>query len=143
VTVKALPSNVIKTLSTPLSDDTPSTSGASAGLVMSDEEAEGRIQQLPADLLASLMPFQRQGVKFAVTHGGRALIGDEMGLGKTLQVEIRKKSLRRSALTGVGARGVYSGVRPLETVQFVLGPCLGPGREAFAAHSGPRKWDIV
>jgi SWI/SNF-related matrix-associated actin-dependent regulator 1 of chromatin subfamily A len=35
------------------------------------------------------MPFQREGVKFALKHGGRALIGDEMGLGKTVQVRGR------------------------------------------------------
>ena len=32
-----------------------------------------------------LMPFQREGVKFALSQGGRVLFGDEMGLGKTLQ----------------------------------------------------------
>ena len=32
------------------------------------------------------MAFQREGVRFALRHGGRALIGDEMGLGKTVQV---------------------------------------------------------
>lgn len=32
-----------------------------------------------------LMPFQREGVKFALRHGGRCLLGDEMGLGKTVQ----------------------------------------------------------
>ena len=32
------------------------------------------------------MAFQREGVRFALCHGGRALIGDEMGLGKTVQV---------------------------------------------------------
>ncbi|XP_076443122.1 DNA annealing helicase and endonuclease ZRANB3-like [Babylonia areolata] len=31
------------------------------------------------------MPFQREGVLFAVRKGGRCLIADEMGLGKTLQ----------------------------------------------------------
>jgi SNF2 family DNA or RNA helicase len=30
--------------------------------------------------------FQREGVEFAVRHGGRALIADDMGLGKTVQV---------------------------------------------------------
>jgi hypothetical protein len=41
--------------------------------------------RLPADLLAALMPFQLEGVRFAVRHGGRVYIGDEMGLGKTIQ----------------------------------------------------------
>jgi SWI/SNF-related matrix-associated actin-dependent regulator 1 of chromatin subfamily A len=31
------------------------------------------------------MAFQREGVKFVLSHGGRALVGDEMGLGKTVQ----------------------------------------------------------
>ena len=26
-----------------------------------------------------MMPFQREGVRFALAHGGRVLIGDEMG----------------------------------------------------------------
>ncbi|XP_063144906.1 SWI/SNF-related matrix-associated actin-dependent regulator of chromatin subfamily A-like protein 1 [Candoia aspera] len=36
-------------------------------------------------LVASLLPFQREGVNFAVSRGGRLLIADDMGLGKTLQ----------------------------------------------------------
>jgi len=41
---------------------------------------------LPAPLLAKLMPFQLEGVQFALRSGGRALFGDQMGLGKTVQV---------------------------------------------------------
>ena len=33
-----------------------------------------------------LLPFQREGVAFALSKEGRACICDEMGLGKTLQV---------------------------------------------------------
>lgn len=40
---------------------------------------------LPPRLEAALMPFQREGVRFGLRHGGRVLIGDEMGLGKTVQ----------------------------------------------------------
>lgn len=32
------------------------------------------------------MHVQVDGVKFALKHGGRVLLGDEMGLGKTIQV---------------------------------------------------------
>ena len=32
-----------------------------------------------------LLPFQVEGVRFVVRHGGRALIADEMGCGKTVQ----------------------------------------------------------
>ena len=31
------------------------------------------------------MEFQRAGVRFGLSRGGRILIGDEMGLGKTVQ----------------------------------------------------------
>lgn len=33
----------------------------------------------------ALLPFQREGVRFGLLHGGRALIADEMGVGKTVQ----------------------------------------------------------
>jgi hypothetical protein len=44
-----------------------------------------RYRCIPADLESKLMPFQREGVQFALRHGGKALLGDEMGLGKTVQ----------------------------------------------------------
>lgn len=44
-----------------------------------------RYCHIPATLEAQLMDFQREGVKFTLARGGRALIGDEMGLGKTVQ----------------------------------------------------------
>eukprot|EP00961_Rhodomonas_salina_P205197 2769862-Rhodomonas_salina.6 len=46
------------------------------------EEAWARI---PDGVRARLMPFQREGVRFALEKEGRVLIGDEMGLGKTIQ----------------------------------------------------------
>ncbi|XP_067014077.2 SWI/SNF-related matrix-associated actin-dependent regulator of chromatin subfamily A-like protein 1 [Anabrus simplex] len=36
-------------------------------------------------LLDHLMPFQREGVCFGVSKGGRCLIADDMGLGKTIE----------------------------------------------------------
>ncbi|KAM4626452.1 SWI/SNF-related matrix-associated actin-dependent regulator of chromatin subfamily A-like protein 1 [Discoglossus pictus] len=36
-------------------------------------------------LLSSLMPFQQQGVSFAISREGRLLLADDMGLGKTIQ----------------------------------------------------------
>ncbi|EEE67662.1 hypothetical protein OsJ_25277 [Oryza sativa Japonica Group] len=41
--------------------------------------------KIPTDVESKLMPFQREGVRFALQHGARTLIADEMGLGKTLQ----------------------------------------------------------
>ncbi len=81
VTVTGLPPSVLKSLTASVC----SAMGKGAAPVMSDAEVESKLSTLPPDLLAALMPFQRDGVKFAVKHGGRALIGDEMGLGKTLQ----------------------------------------------------------
>lgn len=42
--------------------------------------------KIPTYIEARLLPFQRDGVRFALQHGGRVLLADEMGLGKTLQV---------------------------------------------------------
>ncbi|KAL2653918.1 hypothetical protein R1flu_022046 [Riccia fluitans] len=44
-----------------------------------------RFDLIDEKLRKTLMEFQIEGVRFALQHGGRALIADEMGLGKTLQ----------------------------------------------------------
>ncbi|KAJ1418730.1 SNF2-related, N-terminal domain [Sesbania bispinosa] len=44
-----------------------------------------RYDNIPSDIESKLMPFQREGVRFLLQHGCRALLADEMGLGKTLQ----------------------------------------------------------
>ncbi|WOL10504.1 SWI/SNF-related matrix-associated actin-dependent regulator of chromatin [Canna indica] len=41
--------------------------------------------RMPSYVEQKLLPFQREGVRFVLQHGGRALLADEMGLGKTLQ----------------------------------------------------------
>ncbi|XP_042437729.1 SWI/SNF-related matrix-associated actin-dependent regulator of chromatin subfamily A-like protein 1 isoform X4 [Zingiber officinale] len=41
--------------------------------------------RMPSYLETKLLPFQREGVRFILQHGGRVLLADEMGLGKTLQ----------------------------------------------------------
>ena len=40
---------------------------------------------IPKTLQQKLLPFQRDGIEYAVSRGGRCLVGDEMGLGKTIQ----------------------------------------------------------
>lgn len=35
-------------------------------------------------MASALLPFQLDGLRFVIRHGGRALIGDEMGCGKTV-----------------------------------------------------------
>lgn len=49
-------------------------------------EVQHRIGSIPADIWQRLFPFQRDGVRRGVQHGGRCLLGDDMGLGKTVQV---------------------------------------------------------
>uniref|UniRef100_A0A1A7WV27 Zinc finger, RAN-binding domain containing 3 n=1 Tax=Iconisemion striatum TaxID=60296 RepID=A0A1A7WV27_9TELE len=44
-----------------------------------------QLSGLPQKLLQRLMPFQREGVEFALSRNGRCMIADEMGLGKTVQ----------------------------------------------------------
>lgn len=57
----------------------PSSSSASSSAVLLAHGIDGT-------LVETLMPFQREGVAFALGEcGGRVLIADDMGLGKTIQ----------------------------------------------------------
>ena len=48
--------------------------------------AEAAVEaRLPKGLRDALLPYQREGVVFALERGGRCMIADEMGLGKTVQ----------------------------------------------------------
>ncbi|XP_048455337.1 SWI/SNF-related matrix-associated actin-dependent regulator of chromatin subfamily A-like protein 1 [Rhincodon typus] len=49
------------------------------------EVPEADLSAVDPKLVHSLMPFQRDGVNFAISRGGRLLLADDMGLGKTLQ----------------------------------------------------------
>ncbi len=58
----------------------------------------------------SLHPFQKDGVRFAVTRGARALLGDDMGLGKTAQaigVAIYQQARRVVVVAPASVRGVW------------------------------------
>lgn len=52
---------------------------------LSPPEVEAAFARLPAGLRASLLPFQRAGVRYGLARQGRILLADEMGVGKTLQ----------------------------------------------------------
>jgi len=43
------------------------------------------LAMVPPNILTSLYDYQKDGVAFAVAHGGRALLADEMGVGKSHQ----------------------------------------------------------
>ncbi|XP_069472910.1 SWI/SNF-related matrix-associated actin-dependent regulator of chromatin subfamily A-like protein 1 [Ambystoma mexicanum] len=49
------------------------------------EVPEVDLSEVDAKLVQSLMPFQRDGVNFAISREGRLLLADDMGLGKTIQ----------------------------------------------------------
>ncbi|KAJ8004397.1 hypothetical protein DPEC_G00135290 [Dallia pectoralis] len=49
------------------------------------EIPEANLTTIDSSLTQSLMPFQRDGVNFAVSKEGRLLLADDMGLGKTVQ----------------------------------------------------------
>ncbi|XP_055727925.1 SWI/SNF-related matrix-associated actin-dependent regulator of chromatin subfamily A-like protein 1 isoform X1 [Salvelinus fontinalis] len=51
----------------------------------SSEVPEADLSSIDPSLTRSLMPFQRDGVNFAVSKDGRLLLADDMGLGKTVQ----------------------------------------------------------
>ncbi|KAM4730927.1 SWI/SNF-related matrix-associated actin-dependent regulator of chromatin subfamily A-like protein 1 [Anableps anableps] len=46
---------------------------------------EADLSSIDPTLTSSLMPFQKEGVNFAVSKQGRLLLADDMGLGKTVQ----------------------------------------------------------
>ncbi|GKV10463.1 hypothetical protein SLEP1_g21819 [Rubroshorea leprosula] len=48
-------------------------------------DLQDRYDRIPNCIESKLLPFQRDGIRFILQHGGRALLADEMGLGKTLQ----------------------------------------------------------
>ncbi|CAH1791118.1 unnamed protein product, partial [Owenia fusiformis] len=51
----------------------------------SESETLRFLSFLPHKLRRILMPFQQEGIRYAIEKNGRCLIADEMGLGKTLQ----------------------------------------------------------
>ncbi|XP_014965459.3 DNA annealing helicase and endonuclease ZRANB3 isoform X1 [Macaca mulatta] len=48
-------------------------------------ESEKLLDFLPDRLRAKLLPFQKDGIIFALKRNGRCMVADEMGLGKTIQ----------------------------------------------------------
>ncbi|XP_058083597.1 uncharacterized protein LOC131231432 isoform X5 [Magnolia sinica] len=52
--------------------------------------------RMPRFIESKLLSFQRDGVRFVLQHGGRALLADEMGLGKTLQAIAVAACVRQS-----------------------------------------------
>ncbi|NXO79867.1 SMAL1 protein, partial [Sitta europaea] len=74
VEVEPLPDAVIKTFATQCQRSPSQTDIPDADLSVVDSK-----------IVTSLMPFQREGVNFAISRNGRLLLADDMGLGKTIQ----------------------------------------------------------
>ncbi|NWX55553.1 SMAL1 protein, partial [Promerops cafer] len=74
VEVEPLPEAVIKTFAALLQRSPSLTDVPDADLSAVDSR-----------IVTSLMPFQREGVNFAISRNGRLLLADDMGLGKTIQ----------------------------------------------------------
>ncbi|NXX79752.1 SMAL1 protein, partial [Urocolius indicus] len=74
VEVEPLPEAVIQTFAAQIKRSTPQTDIPDADLSVVDSK-----------IVTSLMPFQREGVNFAIFRNGRLLLADDMGLGKTIQ----------------------------------------------------------
>ncbi|NWW21732.1 SMAL1 protein, partial [Falcunculus frontatus] len=74
VEVEPLPEAVIKTFAAHLQRSPSQTDIPDADLSAVDSK-----------IVTSLMPFQREGVNFAISRNGRLLLADDMGLGKTIQ----------------------------------------------------------
>ncbi|KAG7467329.1 hypothetical protein MATL_G00152150 [Megalops atlanticus] len=55
------------------------------GKTSPENEQDNQLLYLPEKMCQRLMPFQREGIKFALARNGRCMIADEMGLGKTIQ----------------------------------------------------------
>ncbi|GAQ80644.1 SNF2 domain containing protein [Klebsormidium nitens] len=53
--------------------------------IVNDEVDALMEQGLPSGLRKTLLPFQREGVRYSLRRGGRCLIADEMGVWKTIQ----------------------------------------------------------
>uniref|UniRef100_H3AS33 SWI/SNF-related matrix-associated actin-dependent regulator of chromatin subfamily A-like protein 1 n=1 Tax=Latimeria chalumnae TaxID=7897 RepID=H3AS33_LATCH len=51
----------------------------------SSEISEADLSKVDSKLTDSLMPFQREGVNFAISREGCLILADDMGLGKTIQ----------------------------------------------------------
>ncbi|XP_023565455.1 DNA annealing helicase and endonuclease ZRANB3 [Octodon degus] len=51
----------------------------------STSESDKHLDYLPEKLRAKLLPFQKEGIIFALRRDGRCMVADEMGLGKTIQ----------------------------------------------------------
>ncbi|XP_071940175.1 uncharacterized protein [Coffea arabica] len=104
-------------------------------------DLQARYHLIPASIESRLLPFQRDGVRFVLQHGGRALLADEMGLGKTLQAIAVVSCIREAwpvlVLTPSSLRLHWASMIqdwlnvPSSDILVVLSQCGGSNRGGF------------
>uniref|UniRef100_A0A7C9D976 DNA helicase n=1 Tax=Opuntia streptacantha TaxID=393608 RepID=A0A7C9D976_OPUST len=98
--------------------------------------------RIPSCIESRLLPFQREGVRFVLEHGGRALVADEMGLGKTIQAIAVATCLHEAwpvlVLTPSSLRLHWASMIqewlniPPSDIVVVLSQCSGSNRAGFS-----------
>ncbi|PON93088.1 chromatin remodeling factor [Trema orientale] len=114
--------------------------------------ASDRYDKMPASMESKLLPFQREGVRFILQHGGRVLLADEMGLGKTLQAIAVASCVRESwpvlILTPSSLRLHWASMIhqwlniPSSDILVVLSQCGGSNKSGFTIVSYNTKGTI-
>ncbi|KAK1380462.1 SWI/SNF-related matrix-associated actin-dependent regulator of chromatin subfamily A-like protein 1 [Heracleum sosnowskyi] len=107
---------------------------------------------IPSYVESKLLPFQRDGVRFALQHGGRVLLADEMGLGKTLQAIAVTTCVRDSwpvlVLTPSSLRLHWASMiqqwlnLPSSDILVVLSQCTGSNKAGFTIIPSNRKGTV-
>lgn len=108
--------------------------------------------RIPSYIESKLLPFQRDGVRFVLQHGGRALLADEMGLGKTLQAIAVSTCVRDAwpvlVLTPSSLRLQWASMLkqwldiPSSDILVVLSQCGGSNKAGFTIVQSNKKGTI-
>ncbi|ESN92127.1 hypothetical protein HELRODRAFT_194392 [Helobdella robusta] len=85
LTLEDLPNVVLKVFSDKINKKSNNNNDNSINFSNNSASTILNLSAIDSKLTSTLLPFQREGVEFAVKNGGRLLIADDMGLGKTLQ----------------------------------------------------------
>ncbi|GMN55058.1 hypothetical protein TIFTF001_024180 [Ficus carica] len=112
-------------------------------------DLQDRYDKMPATVESKLLPFQREGVRFILQHGGRVLLADEMGLGKTLQAIAVASCVRESwpvlILSPSSLRLQWASMIqqwldiPPSDILVVLSSCWGSNKSGFTIVSSNTK----
>ena len=94
-----------------LSDSKPSV--ASLAPASSAVSSAKSVDDLPSLLRDSLLPFQHEGVIFAINKGGRVMIADDMGLGSRIPRPLSLYRVSHLLMLHVSLHRNGTGHRPL------------------------------